>query len=57
MEAKYLTVNQVAERLNVSARSVRRWIAEGKVRAQRVGGHAVRIEERDVEALVASWSE
>ena len=34
---KYLTVAQVAERLGRNVELVRRWIREGRLRAQKIG--------------------
>ena len=43
----YYTVAQVAERLKVSQRSVRRWIADGRLSVHRFG-RTVRIAETDL---------
>ena len=43
-----LTVHQVAERLNVSARTVWAWIAAGKMHAIKLGERTTRIPERSV---------
>ena len=48
-----LTVPEVAELLRLSPRSIRRLIADGRLRVVRLG-HAIRIRPQDVEALVAS---
>jgi excisionase family DNA binding protein len=48
-----LTVPQVAERLNVGERFVRRLIAERRITFVRVGRH-VRIEQAAVDAYIAS---
>lgn len=42
----FMSVTDVAERLNVSTRSVRRLIAEGKIRIYRVR-HSIRISDAD----------
>lgn len=39
MDEKYLTVKEVAERLQVSRQAVYNWISEGKLRAVRVATH------------------
>lgn len=48
---RLLTVAEVAERLNVTERFVRRIIAERRVAIQKVGRH-VRIWEADVDAFL-----
>lgn len=45
-----MTVAEVADRLNVSERTVRRWIAEGALPATKIVGR-VRISGADVDAL------
>ena len=49
---RYYTIQEVAELLNVSHRTVRRWIANGDLIAHRVGG-VVRIAEDDLRAFLA----
>jgi excisionase family DNA binding protein len=49
--ARFYTVAQVAELLGVSIRSVRRWIAQGDLRAYRFG-RQVRISETDLRLFV-----
>ena len=48
---KLLTVPEVADALHVSARSVQRYIADGQLRATRIG-HAVRLDPSDVSKFV-----
>jgi excisionase family DNA binding protein len=50
-----LTVAQVAERLNVSERLVRRWIADSELAAYRAG-RSIRIREADAEAMLVPYS-
>ncbi len=50
MPSPLLTIDQAAERLQVSTRTVRRWITEGVIPARRLGRRAVRIAEEDLEA-------
>jgi excisionase family DNA binding protein len=45
-------VDTAAEYLGLTARTVRRWIADGQLPGYQVGGHAVRLDVADVEALV-----
>lgn len=52
------TVFEIADRVCVSKRTVRRWIAAGKLRAHRFG-RTVRIAESDFHAFLAGstdWS-
>ncbi len=49
--ARFYTVAQVAKLLEVSTRSVRRWIADGELRHHRFG-RQVRISESDLRAFV-----
>lgn len=44
-------INTVAETLNVSRCTVRRWIAQGRLPAQRFGPRLIRIRVKDVEAF------
>lgn len=48
-----LTLDQVAERLQVSRRQVNRLVREGRLRPVRIG-RSPRITERELEAFVAS---
>jgi excisionase family DNA binding protein len=49
---KFFTIDQIADALNVSKRTVRRWIKDGKLVAHRFG-MAVRIAADDFAAFVA----
>jgi excisionase family DNA binding protein len=49
---KYYTIKAVAEAIDVSTRTVRRWVANGDLIVHRVDG-VVRIGERDVRAFLA----
>jgi excisionase family DNA binding protein len=49
---KYYTIKAVAEALDVSARTVRRWIANGDLIVHRVHG-VIRIGEGDLRAFLA----
>jgi excisionase family DNA binding protein len=48
---EYMTMNEVAEKYKVSRQTVRKWIKEGKLRAERVGARAIRIKTKEVEKL------
>jgi excisionase family DNA binding protein len=50
-----LTVDQAAERFGTAPRYVRRLIAEKRIEYIKLGGWHVRIEERVVDAFIASW--
>lgn len=47
-----LTVDQVAEHLAISTKTVRRWIIDGRLNVHRFGPQ-LRISERDLQAFVA----
>jgi excisionase family DNA binding protein len=49
---KFFTVNGIALQLNVSARSVHRWIANRQLVVHRIG-RSVRISEADLKAFLA----
>jgi excisionase family DNA binding protein len=51
--AKFYTIEQIAECIDASTRSVRRWIAEGLLIAHRING-LVRISEADFQAFLAA---
>jgi len=51
-EIRFFTVAEVAERLGVSTRTIRRWIENKELVAHRFGC-AVRISERDLRAFIA----
>jgi excisionase family DNA binding protein len=46
-----ITVPQAAERKGVSAKTIRRWIADGTLPAYRVGQKLIRIRVADLDAL------
>jgi excisionase family DNA binding protein len=48
----FSTIAEIAERLHVNARTVRRWIKENKLVVHRVGS-VVRISERDLQVFLA----
>jgi excisionase family DNA binding protein len=51
-EIQFYTIAEVAERLRVSTRTVRRWIEDGILVAHRISG-VVRIAENDLRAFLA----
>lgn len=48
---QHMTMRAAADYWGVSERTLRRWVAEGRLRAYRVGPRAVRVRAEDVEAL------
>lgn len=50
-----LTVMQVANRLGISERLVRRWIADGELTAYRAG-RVIRVRESDADAMLVLYS-
>lgn len=53
LASKFLTIHDVAERLDVCDRTVQRWITQGELVAHKFG-HIVRISEADFASFVAS---
>lgn len=51
-QIRFFTITEVAERLHVATRTVRRWIEAGELVVHRIGG-VVRIAERDLRAFLA----
>jgi excisionase family DNA binding protein len=51
-QIKFFTIAEVAERLNVATRTVRRWIKVGDLVVHRVG-NVVRIADSDLRAFLA----
>ena len=49
-EQKFLSIDQAAEYAGVSGRTIRRRIADGTLRAQRLGPRFIRIRVEDLEA-------
>jgi excisionase family DNA binding protein len=47
-----LTIQQAADEINNSPKSIRRWIAQGRLRAVRVGPRAIRIDRADLDQLI-----
>jgi excisionase family DNA binding protein len=48
----FFTIAEVSDRLQVSTRTVRRWIAAGELKAHKLGG-VVRISDEDLRAFLA----
>ena len=51
-DADLLTIAEAARRLKVSPLTIKRWIAQGRLPAYRVGPRHIRIKERDIEAII-----
>lgn len=49
---RYETLQAAAERLAVDTRTVRRWIAAGRLRAYRTGPRLIRLDIDEVDALL-----
>jgi excisionase family DNA binding protein len=52
--ARYYTVSQAAQALQVHRTTVTRWIKDGRLPAYRVGPKAVRIKESDLQRVITS---
>jgi len=50
--AEYYTPKQIAEKLNVHPRTIRRWIREGRLRAIQPGPRTYRIAKEDFESFL-----
>jgi excisionase family DNA binding protein len=50
--AQYLSADQIAIKLGVSVRTVRRWLASGLLRSVRIGGRRL-VAEIDLEHLLS----
>jgi excisionase family DNA binding protein len=46
-----LTVQESAEHLNVSSKTIRRWITQGLIRAERVGPKLIRVDLESLETM------
>jgi excisionase family DNA binding protein len=51
--ARFLSMQELADRLSVSSKTISRWIASGDLRAHRLG-RQVRVAEEDAVAFVAA---
>lgn len=49
---RILTINQVAERLQVSYETVRHWLRTGTLKGFKIGGFIWRIKESDLEEFI-----
>ena len=52
LPTRIATVQEVADRFRVTHMTIRRWIAAGKLTAYRIGGHTIRLDLDEVDALV-----
>lgn len=50
---KMLTIQQAAEELGVSSKSIRRWIADGRLTARRAGPRLIRIDRSQLDQFMA----
>ena len=52
-DERWLTVAQIAERLQVHQETVRRWLRDGRLEGRNLGGKGgYRVRERDLEAFM-----
>jgi excisionase family DNA binding protein len=49
---KLISIDAAADYVGLNPRTIRRYIALGKLRAYRVGGTLIRVDQADVEALI-----
>ena len=52
MSRTYLAVNAAAERVSCSPRTIRRWIAEGRLTGYRAGARLIRVDAAELDALM-----
>ena len=52
VQTEWLTVQSAAEYLGVSEKSIRRWIAAGRLSARRAGPRLIRIDSRAIERML-----
>lgn len=52
MERKYYTIQEFADDLRVSPRTVRNWIRNGLITAVRIGPRTVRIEHGEIAKVI-----
>jgi excisionase family DNA binding protein len=52
MQEKMYTVQEVAQQLRVSERTVRNWVERGELRVFRIGKRGYRISESDLQTFV-----
>jgi excisionase family DNA binding protein len=50
---EFLTVEQIANMLQIDAESVRRYVRSGKLPAIKLGGKYIRVRRQDLEAFLA----
>ncbi|WP_083837267.1 helix-turn-helix domain-containing protein [Gordonia effusa] len=49
----YLSIDQAAQLLGVSSKTVRRWIAAGRLSARRAGPRLIRVDSRELDRFMA----
>lgn len=47
----WITLREASERLKISEKSVRRWIADGRLKAVRIGPRMIRVDAASIVAL------
>ncbi len=51
---RYLSLQDIAEELGISDRTVRRWVASGKLPAIRPSERVIRVKAEDLDAFIAA---
>ena len=51
-QRRFESIQSVADRLDVDPKTIRRWIASGRLTAYRVGGKIVRLDPAEVDAAM-----
>ena len=54
VQTEWMTVAQAAKYLDVSEKSIRRWIAAGRLSARRAGPRLIRIDPRALERMMGA---
>ena len=49
---RYVTLKDAARHLSVTEQTVRRYISEGRIQGYRIGKRALRVDSRDLDALL-----
>lgn len=52
MHQRLTTISRAAEQLDVSTKTIRRYIGQGRLTAYRVGDHMIRLDPDEVEGLL-----
>lgn len=55
-ERDWMTVQEVAADLQLSAQTVRDWIKSGRLRAEKISDRTIRIPKTELERLKSEWA-